>query len=427
MIFLKGNHCRLAILSLSLVACKTVRNTSSEKLINGTPGTTADFPGAVGFMKAPDEELPTGDFCSGTKIAPRAFLTAAHCIDAFMSQDGAPVTPPPDISFRLPDGERFGPLRVDRIAIHPNYRGTATSGLSGPDVALIFVKSETPAIAVVPLMEKSIAAGTEIIVTGYGCEEGRDGDEEIGGNPFKFGQRKVLGLDEIRRNLDNSTFSKMDAKSFEVFNKTFYTYEGPLGLSGDRSVPGGCPGDSGSGIYTETPQGKAVVAVVSWGVYKYVNTTDPTKLPALGNVTRLQDEGRYTVLTWIKSELAGTSYTSPYIVEDQPFFSDDDPSLNFEGGQEGTSLPRKISTLKLEVFGFETWRNSPEEARNACPFAVKAVYAKEVGKPAFERLLDRGAGRFSFSDGTIRNVDAVKVETDATRVVNRCVFALSGQ
>ncbi len=49
---------------------------------NGTVDSTAAFP-AVGFVHAAD--LPTGQLCSGTFIAKRMFLTAAHCVGTWIS------------------------------------------------------------------------------------------------------------------------------------------------------------------------------------------------------------------------------------------------------------------------------------------------------------------------------------------------------
>lgn len=106
--------------------------------------------------------------CSGIPLHERFVLTAGHCFDNAMPNDGL-VDPGTTATFILNDGgDRTSEHTVTNIMIHPNYGGFSTSG-GFDDLAIIELATPVPAgTQIHPLRRGPIESGQQIEFVGYG-------------------------------------------------------------------------------------------------------------------------------------------------------------------------------------------------------------------------------------------------------------------
>ncbi|MGZ3448189.1 MAG: S1 family peptidase [Polyangiales bacterium] len=156
-------------LLLSLLAgsgCSDLSNDPSVEsrsiaVIGGGEDLTHDS--VVGLVTSPAS--PVASFCTATVIAPRAVLTAAHCvfgIDAsFLSIDVGP-------SARFP----VKTVAVTEVRVHPSYLGTSLDeAKAGHDIALAFVESDL-ALPAVSIARAAPAVPAKATLVGYGLTSG---------------------------------------------------------------------------------------------------------------------------------------------------------------------------------------------------------------------------------------------------------------
>lgn len=239
-------------------------------LIGGSLDTGERF----GFVVA----LAAGDRrCTAAKIGPRTFLTAAHCVIDVPSGGFAPAFQPGGrvlVSNRsVPGAADYQSLAVTRTLLPPafavafarlhDYQETqiadyqsryvgedltrrvrhlqAQSRISDrfPDVALVRVGTDTPAIPVVAVDRGPLPAGAAVLLVGYGCERlARPGAGDPVTPRRTWGETRVIRVDPVN----------------------FYSFAAGL-RSGTPSL---CPGDSGGPVL----RGGRVVGVhgTVWGL-----------------------------------------------------------------------------------------------------------------------------------------------------------------
>lgn len=133
----------------------------ARAVIGGRPAESDDWPEVVGLMYRGETGLEAG--CTGTLIAPRVVITAAHCL-----------AHPGGVSDADPVAVRFGSLDLARGGRDvPVRRVRAMSdGLDGFDLGLVFLGQDAP-VAPVKLARGCARAsvGARVELVGYGVTD----------------------------------------------------------------------------------------------------------------------------------------------------------------------------------------------------------------------------------------------------------------
>jgi secreted trypsin-like serine protease len=131
-------------------ACGALGQTVSgaTAIVNGAECSTANSPVVLLNMKDRDG-LQSGS-CTGTVIAPRAILTAAHCLPSTTSS----------IKVFLGVGPE---LNAASFAPHPGYNGGTTL-----DVGVVLMPEDIPRTPIPLLLSRDARVGETAVLTGWG-------------------------------------------------------------------------------------------------------------------------------------------------------------------------------------------------------------------------------------------------------------------
>jgi secreted trypsin-like serine protease len=185
-----------------------------------------------------------GNSCTGSVIAPKVVLTAAHCVQ-------------PGADYRIVDYSSGQPTlqNVTRVAIHPGFKVDAMlAHRATADVALLQLeqpaKGKVPAVVGMP--DIPIAAGGRFTIAGIGVTVRGDGKSG--------GTIRAAGL---------VATGKPGTLQIRLVD--------PVG-GGTRDGLGACTGDSGGPVFADKQGGPVIIGVISW-------TTGPNGTDGCGGMT----------------------------------------------------------------------------------------------------------------------------------------------
>jgi len=126
---------------------------SSLPIVNGVECSAGRS--AVVLLNVRDSSGSGLGACSGTIIAPRAVLTAAHCLD-----EGAGI-----VRVWLGSGAE---IEADSFVAHPSYRPNSATAL---DVGIVFMAEDLPRTPVPLLTSRDARTGETAVLAGWGRDQ----------------------------------------------------------------------------------------------------------------------------------------------------------------------------------------------------------------------------------------------------------------
>lgn len=267
------------------------------QLIGGTQAAPYHFRSTVQLR------FPGIGACTGAKVGPRHFLTAAHCIadDAGQSQlgSGDSIEVTNDIVLA---GATFQSLPVQSATVHETYTdacdGDCVNGRvmhwdSPADIAVIVVGSDSPSIPAARVDLGHVPDGTSVVKTGYGCE-----DNVNSGSPsarYKTDVTETVSSNDlISWGWWESSFVRYRVLSEDLADRIGATNLVTHGNSGNSTEASLCPGDSGGPLYLNNNSDPRVIAVNAYYVFSTFGSVSARDVH-----TRTSTRSRHNIGAWL--------------------------------------------------------------------------------------------------------------------------------
>ena len=273
----------IAVAALALPAAVAAEPTAQASIVGGHAGSIAEFP-FLSFIEA-RENKNHGFACTGSVVAPRVILTAAHCADDL---DHGGLTPAKDYALATGvSGPREAqPENVFRVTETHVFPGFDPGTLHGDAAILILDRPTTaPVLALAGAGDAALyAGGATVQLAGWGLTA-----------PHAKNQPERLRTTSMVVQSPKSCKAKTHGY-FSPFSPAAQMCT--LDLPGRKS--GGCFGDSGGPTIAQRPDGTPVeLGIISTGG-ENCSTTRP-------NVMTRTD----FVSTWVSEWIAATESGGP--------------------------------------------------------------------------------------------------------------------
>lgn len=263
-----------------------------DGLVGGADAELGQFPATAGLLiDSQDGENPDYLTCTMTKVAPKMYLTAAHCL--FLGE-GVPRELRP---FMLP-GKKIGILTgvvndgvtktkaekatVAKLHIHPTWADvnapteidTVTREAADFDVAVIEVREEVARdLKIAKVSSQALRAGDKVIMQGFGCRSFHSSGTEN----LAFKEEQITSLK------GTNSFIRLERNE-------------------NGKVAGVCPGDSGGALYLSGDRNMLTVVGVN---SRYMNDSILGAPPRQTEnfFTRLDKEAQGSIYEWYSAIL----------------------------------------------------------------------------------------------------------------------------
>ncbi|WP_367129165.1 S8 family serine peptidase [Saccharothrix sp. HUAS TT1] len=251
------------------VGASAVTGETGAAVIGGTPATVAKYPFIISQHRTGGAR-PAEQSCTGSVVAKRAVLIAAHC--KFSQGDPKYLVYGRD---DLADTGAGARVEIEEYRVHPSYNPN-DGWRTGFDVAVIFTKTDipTPAGMAYPAVARSgdsLPLGTRGVAIGYGKTDSQDA------------QRNSRLWETVLPTVDDQNCRNINGQ----FDARYMFCDGY-----GTGETGLCQGDSGGPYYHN---GKV------WGVFSWLRT-DCASYNAHGKLWGVMGD-------WVHEQLGGTPPT----------------------------------------------------------------------------------------------------------------------
>lgn len=296
-----------ALLSAALLAALVLAPAAAAEpgaqasIINGHTASIAEFP-SLAFIEA--REGKHGFACTGTVVAPRVVLTAAHCVEEI---EKGTMTPAPNyaVATGVTSPLEAGPGNVFHVAATHVFPGFDPAIIRG-DAAILILSTPTtaPPISLAGPADAALyAGGAEVQLAGWGLTSPR-------------ASKQPEDLQATSMLVQTPSFCKSKTKSFY----RPYSAAAQVCMLAANRASGGCFGDSGGPAIGHRADGSLVqVGITSTG-----GPACSTKVP---NILTRVDYVSAWVAEWIAATEAGAP---PPLVDPSSLL----PAMIREGAEE---------------------------------------------------------------------------------------------
>lgn len=228
-------------MSLFIGACFAICSSlPAQAIINGSKPSASDFLESV-YLKT-----KTDEHCSGVIIGDKVILTAGHCAEDLVSSGSASITNQRGNSSRS--------IKIDKVSLHPRY----VSPKGGRTLEPNQIQYDLGVIRLSESIRGKIGSALVSQVSGSDQETKdllKDASEVLA---VGYGITK-----RSRPGLRTSAIMDNDEKRFLAMSSEVNTQYRVILARSKKSGAGVCKGDSGSGLFAPSENGRVLVGILS--------------------------------------------------------------------------------------------------------------------------------------------------------------------